>query len=103
MDTGASIPEWGGRRAQEALRKVKAEGRRRRMPCCICRQRIDYDLVKPHPDACTVQHVKSRKAFPELTWDPSNWGPAHATCNFAAGVDNVTPADVSTAATSMEW
>lgn len=100
MDNGASIPAWSGRRAQDALRRVKAEGRRRRTPCCICGQRIDYSLEKPHPNACTVQHRKSRKRFPELTWDPSNWEPAHASCNYADGPDG---SDGIIGATSQEW
>lgn len=102
MDSGSSIPEWGGRRAQVALDQVRANGRRRRTPCCICHQPINYDLRKPHPNACTLQHLKSRKRFPELTWDPSNWAPAHASCNYADGAGEHLAIGV-TAATSQEW
>jgi 5-methylcytosine-specific restriction endonuclease McrA len=84
--TGLHIPPWSGRRAQDALRRVKAEGRRNNAPCCICDQGIDYSLAYPHPQSCSVQHMRSRKQFPELTWDPSNWAPAHLDCNKAAGV-----------------
>ncbi|MDJ1113223.1 hypothetical protein [Microbacterium dauci] len=80
-----SIPKWGGRRAVAALNQVKAEGRRRRAPCCICHQPIDYSLASTDPRGCTVQHLKSRKLFPQLTWSPSNWGPAHKGCNESAG------------------
>lgn len=84
-DIGASIPTWSGRRAASALAQVRTEGRQRRTPCLICRQRIDYDLPSKHPQGCTVQHIKSRRLFPELTWAPSNWAPAHKECNESAG------------------
>ena len=102
MDNGVSVPEWGGRRAQAALEQVRANGHRNRTPCCICLQPINYKLRKPDPGACTVQHIKSRKRFPELTWDPANWAPAHATCNYAEGTGERDPITV-VAATSTEW
>lgn len=76
---------WGGRAASDALARVKAEGRRRDTPCCICGGRIDYDLRYPSPWSCSVQHVVSRKLRPDLTWDPGNWRPAHLDCNKRAG------------------
>jgi 5-methylcytosine-specific restriction endonuclease McrA len=93
---GLHIPEWSGRARSEALAYVKALGRRRRSPCYICGQRIDYDLVYPHPDSCSVQHVKSRHLFPHLTWDRSNWEPAHLTCNKAAGTGATTTLGLTT-------
>lgn len=75
---------WGGRRAVAALDWVRAKGRRENLPCCICRQPIDYSL-RGDPEACSVQHIKSRNLYPELTWVRSNWGPAHLRCNTAAG------------------
>lgn len=80
-----TVPAWNGRRAAEALRQVKAEGRRKRSPCVICDQPIDYSIPSTEPDGCTVQHLRSRKHFPELTWLPSNWGPAHKSCNSSQG------------------
>lgn len=80
-----NVPAWNGRRAAAALRQVKAAGRRERTPCVLCRQPIDYNLPSTDPDGCTVQHVKSRKLFPHLTWSPSNWAPAHKSCNSSAG------------------
>lgn len=85
MDTGLHIADWSGRARSEALAYVKAIGRRRNSPCQICSQPIDYTLEYPHPDSCSVQHIKSRHLFPHLTWDRSNWAPAHLTCNKAAG------------------
>ncbi len=83
--SGVYNPPWSGRRASDALIKVKASGRRQRAPCCICGQGIDYALEYPHPQSCSVQHIKSRKVYPHLTWEPSNWAPAHLDCNKAAG------------------
>ena len=76
---------WGGRRATQALALIKAEGRRHGSPCVICSQAIDYTLTHPHPDSCSVQHVRSRKARPDLIWDRDNWAPAHLVCNQSAG------------------
>ncbi|GAB2767877.1 hypothetical protein [Sinomonas soli] len=86
MTNGLHIPPWSGRRRQDALVRVKAEGRRANAACCICDQSIDYSLEYPHPQSCSVQHVMSRKQFPELTWEPSNWKPAHLDCNKGAGI-----------------
>lgn len=96
---GMSIPAWSGRRRAEALAKVKAEGRRTNAVCCICKQGINYDLAYPHPQSCSVQHVKSRNAYPHLTWEPSNWEPAHLDCNKGAG----TSEDTGMGVTSEEW
>lgn len=77
--------EWSGRRAQDALDVVRRHGEANQVPCCLCDQPIDYALRKPHKQACTVQHVKPRSSHPHLTWDPSNWAPAHADCNYSQG------------------
>ncbi|UYG15778.1 hypothetical protein BRM3_08980 [Brachybacterium huguangmaarense] len=86
MSEGLSIPPWEGRRRADALRYVKAKGRAAGTPCCICHQRIDYSLSYPDPASCSVQHTKSRKLFPHLTWESSLWQPAHLECNQSAGV-----------------
>lgn len=87
MDSGLSIPEWAGRRRSDALRQIKAAGQANNTPCDICGQAIDYSLEYPHPQSCSVQHVKSRKLYPSLTWEPSNWRPSHSDCNKSAGVE----------------
>lgn len=89
MSEGLSIPPWEGRRRADALRYVKAKGRAEGAPCCICGQKIDYSLTYPDPASCTVQHTKSRKYFPHLTWESSLWKPAHASCNQSAGAGEV--------------
>lgn len=82
--------EWGGRRATEALNRVRAEGARRSSPCVICDGVIDYSLRYPNLWSCSVQHVISRNLRPDLTWDPSNWAPAHLTCNREVGDGTIT-------------
>ena len=94
------VPTWGGRRAQAALRRVKADGERDASPCVICAQPINYKLAYPHPQSCSVQHVQSRSLRPDLTWDPKNWGPAHLDCNKADG-DGTASLDLG--ATSQDW
>lgn len=87
MTEGMHVPEWSGRRRAEALALVKAEGSRINTPCCICKQSIEYSLEYPHPQSCSVQHLKSRKLHPHLTWDRTNWAPAHLDCNKSAGFE----------------
>lgn len=55
---------WGGRAAARATRYVLA---RDHGICWICH----------HPGADTLDHIKNRRDFPELTWDPNNWAAAH--------------------------
>ena len=85
MTAGIHNPPWSGRRVTEALKLVKRRGRAHHSPCVICNQPIDYDLEYPHPDSCSVQHVKSQSLYPHLRWDPHNWKPAHLQCNQSAG------------------
>lgn len=82
--------EWSGARAQKALDQVRRHGEANQLPCCICDQPIDYSLRRPHKQACTVQHIKSRVSHPHLTWDPGNWAPAHADCNYSQGKEIAT-------------
>lgn len=90
MSDGRVIPEWGGRRKQRATELVRLRGERLGLPCCICGQPIDYRLRYPHPQSCSVQHVKSQRDFPHLRWETSNWAPAHLDCNVSLGPGSVT-------------
>lgn len=94
-DTGLHVPDWSGRRAAAALEWVRQhygprgplagpspDDQRRGHPCVICHQRINYS-VRGKGDSLTVEHVKKRQHYPQLTWDRSNWRPAHASCNYA--------------------
>lgn len=83
--------EWSGRRAVEALAKVRARGRRLGSPCVICLQPIDYQLPSTDPGGVSVEHIKARSTHPHLIWDPTNWAPAHLRCNQAKGVEPARP------------
>lgn len=85
MDSGLSIPPWAGRRRGDALRLVKSRGAAHSEPCCICKQRIDYSLRHPDPASCSVQHLRAQRDYPHLRWVPSNWAPAHLSCNTSEG------------------
>ncbi|MCL1840793.1 MAG: hypothetical protein FWF75_03450 [Propionibacteriaceae bacterium] len=87
--------QWNGHAAEQALATVKRRGRAQHLPCCICGRVIDYDLPGTDPMGCTVQHTKSRKRHPELTWVSSLWQPAHRSCNRAWG-DRDMPDDWAT-------
>lgn len=78
-------PPWAGRRAAEALKRVRALGQASNAPCCICAGRIDYQLRYPNPWSCSVQHDPPRSLVPGRTWDPSAWYPSHLQCNKEAG------------------
>lgn len=93
------IAPWAGRRKVEATRRVREEGRRAGSLCVICKQPIDYDLPSSHPDSCSVQHLKPKSLYPLLTWAPSNWGPAHLSCNKSAGANVSESPEV----TSQDW
>lgn len=80
-----TVPAWEGRRRADALRWVKMRGRKDGSPCVLCSMPIDYDLEYPNAKSCSVQHLKSRRDFPMLTWVRSNWAPAHLDCNKVAG------------------
>lgn len=93
--SGIDVPAWAGRRRAAALEDVRRwygpHGRLAGVgneqtghPCVLCDQPINYSF-RGTDDALSVEHVKSRKHFPELTWEPSNWRPAHLQCNKAAG------------------
>ena len=86
-DKGGGIPRWEGRRRGTALQAIRKHGARNNLPCCICKQPIDYTLKYPDPNSVSVQHVIPRSVRPELTWEPSNWAPAHLTCNKAEGAN----------------
>lgn len=84
---GQTIKPWSGPAVGEARKDVAQRGYANNEPCCICGQAIDYRLPPTDPDGMTIQHVKSRSTHPHLTWDRSNWEPAHAQCNKSAGIE----------------
>ena len=60
---------WGGGRAAKAADYCK---RVYGWTCWLCGHAIE-------PGDYSVDHVKERRHYPELTWEPSNWRPAHRT------------------------
>jgi hypothetical protein len=58
---------WGGARATKAGAYCK---RVYGWTCWLCGHAIA-------PDDYTVDHVIERSVRPDLTWEPSNWRPAH--------------------------
>ena len=83
--TGQHIKPWSGPEVGKARKQVAQRGYANNTPCCICGQPIDYRLPPTDPNGMTIQHVKPRATHPHLTWDKTNWAPAHAQCNQAAG------------------
>lgn len=75
-----SISAWGGRRAQQA-RAVMA--RRLPCPCHLCGETVTAE------EPWVIEHVKSRLAHPELTWDVANWAISHRRCSDASANEAV--------------
>ncbi len=59
---------WAGRRASDAKRQCQTLYG---WTCWLCGHLIE------DPDDYTVDHVVERSVDPSLTWEPSNWRPAH--------------------------
>lgn len=67
-------------------RKLTAQVRARREPCCRCGQRIDYTLRWPHPQSFSTDHYPHPlSTHPHLAMDPGNLHAAHLDCNQSAG------------------
>jgi 5-methylcytosine-specific restriction endonuclease McrA len=60
--------------------------------CHVCLEEIDYDAPKTDPMHFQLDHIKSRKVYPELADDPMNWAPSHARCNKKKHTSDVGPA-----------
>lgn len=72
-------------RSTRRFRRLAAELKTQRRPCCVCGQRIDYSLSNPHPESFSVEHIKSWADHTELREDPANLDAAHLGCNSAKG------------------
>lgn len=73
--------------------------RARRQPCAICSEPINYALRYPNPRSFSVQHVQSRKARPDLIFDPMNCIAAHLDCNKSQKQEPV----ITHRVTSRRW
>lgn len=82
------MPGDNAGRSTRRWRRLKQEQRAKRLPCCICRQPIDYTLKHPDPGSFSVQHIKSWHQYPALREDPANLDSAHLGCNSSLGEDD---------------
>lgn len=55
---------WNGRAVTNAIAHVIAQANG---ICALC----------GHPGANSLDHIKPRETYPELTWDPTNWQAVH--------------------------
>lgn len=86
-------------------RRVDRAGRKagwaaRNLPCIRCGQPIDYSLPWDARQACTEEHIKPWSTHPHLRDDPTNLGPAHASCNKSRGNRAESP---TLGMTGQEW
>lgn len=85
---------------QSARAQKKREWKAARRKCHICGMPIDYSLTKDDPEHFQLDHIKSKKLFPELERDPLNWAPSHASCNKNKHKNTATQ---GVGGTSEEW
>lgn len=87
-------------RSTRRFRRLAAELKTQRRPCCHCGQKIDYSLAAPNSWSFTVEHIKPWSTHPELREDPANLDAAHWSCNSSRGNREVKP---SLGSTSRQW
>ncbi|HWI43260.1 MAG TPA: HNH endonuclease [Nocardioides sp.] len=68
--------EWGGRAVTEARAWMAT---RLPAPCGRCGKTVGIE------DRWHVGHIRSRAAYPELTFDPGNWQVEHEACSLGTG------------------
>ena len=54
-------------------------------PCALCHLPIDYTLHRSHRESLTVDHIVPLMHDGRM-FEPSNWQPAHRSCNASKGV-----------------
>lgn len=96
----ADTAEWGGRRAVAETADYKAECAAEDARCWLCLQPIDYAAPAGSPDAFELDHYYPRAEFPELTWERSNYRPAHSSCNRSRGKRD---APIALGPTTIDW
>ena len=72
-------PKW-----LEATRPYRLAWAKAAMPCALCHKPIDYSLNRSHRDSLTVDHVVPLIHDGPML-EPSNWQPAHRSCNCSKG------------------
>lgn len=88
------MAETAGRTSRR-FRRLAANLRTQRRPCCICHEPIDYQLRWPDPGSFSVEHIKPWSTHPHLREDPANLDAAHLRCNSARGRRTRTTADLA--------
>jgi 5-methylcytosine-specific restriction endonuclease McrA len=88
-------------RTSRTFRKLAANLKAQRRPCCHCGQAIDYSIEDHNsPDAFTVEHLKPWSTHPHLAEDPSNLDASHRRCNASRGTGEMAP---TLGETSRDW
>jgi 5-methylcytosine-specific restriction endonuclease McrA len=72
--------KFHGRPAQRARDVL----RRKRLPCWLCGQAINYELPPSDPMSYTLDHVQPQRYGGDLL-DRNNHKPAHRSCNSKKG------------------
>ena len=83
------------RRYRQMRADFRAQCEALNLPCRCCGLPIDYAAPPNDPDAFELDHVISRKARPDLAYDPSNFAPSRHACNRAKGA-GPTPSTLGT-------
>lgn len=79
--TGALCECGGCRRFKAAKRRFKQHCESNDAVCWLCGGPIDYKAPPDMADAFNLDHRIPRSQRPDLTEDPGNWSPSHASCN----------------------
>jgi 5-methylcytosine-specific restriction endonuclease McrA len=91
----------GTRRNGHRTAQDRARLKRKRLPCYICGQPIDYDAGPLDPHAFQLDHILPRSTHPDLEHDPSNHGASHRACNRAKSDGPIN--GTKTVPTSRSW
>lgn len=75
----------GGKRWKAVRQAAFKRDFKKKAPCWICGQPIDYDAETGTPDAWEPDHVKPVAKFPELEFSLANIKPSHCSCNRSRG------------------
>lgn len=86
-----TVPPWSGARMMKVVAEQKRIHAHRNSPCFLCGQSIDYRALPDDLHRFSVEHIIPRSIRPDLTWEPSNWAPAHMDCNKRKGNRDAPP------------
>lgn len=63
---------------------LRYKWRQQNARCRYCRQPINYDAPRNHPESLEVCHKYSVKTHPQHAYDPTLMFPGHSKCNRRA-------------------